>query len=165
MDAIEGHFLKYPSQGKVAEIMLRFGICAKDGWAYAGNVEISDSALSKAAGVDRRVVRSALKRMASEPELDNIFSKLRPILLMDEVAPAIGCSAIEIIPTDATMPGILADVASVICEADLSIRQAVVDDVGEKGVPHLIVVVDGHVPPEVAARVRRCRGVSGIIIR
>ncbi len=165
MDVIDEHFGRYPSQGKVAEVMLRFGICSKDGRAYAGDVEIADSALSRAAGVDRRVVRSTLERMASEPALNDIFSKLRPILLMDGIAPALGCSTIEIIPTDATMPGILADIASAICEAGLSIRQAVVDDVGEKGVPHLIVVVDGNVPPEVIPSIRRCRGVSGVIIR
>ncbi|MDD2411265.1 MAG: regulator of amino acid metabolism, contains ACT domain protein [Candidatus Methanomethylophilaceae archaeon] len=165
MDHIRKMFDRYPSQGRVAEVMLRYGICEKNGKAFCGDVEIADSALARSAGVDRRVVRSTLERMSSTSELDAVFSKLRPILMLDRIASEIDCSVIEIVPSDATMPGILADVASVIYSAGLSVRQAVVDDNGERKDSQLIIVVDGQIPAELIPLLRKCRGVSGINIR
>ena len=132
MDQIREQFIRYPSQGKVAEVMLRYGISEIDGKAFCGDVEITDSALARSAGVDRRVVRSALERIRDDTELDTIFSKLRPILMLDGIASEIGCSVLEIVPTDAKIPGILADVTSIIYRAGLSVRQAVVDDNGDR---------------------------------
>lgn len=165
MDQIRRQFDRYPSQGKVADVMLKYGISEKGGKAFCGDVEIADSALARSAGVDRRVVRSTLERMSSSPELNAIFSKLRPILMLDRIAQEIDCSVIEIVPEDATMPGILSDVTAVIYGAGLSVRQAVVDDGGERMDSQLIVVVDGHIPAELIPVLRRCRGVSGINIR
>ena len=165
MDQIREQFIRYPSQGKVAEVMLRYGISEINGKAFCGDVEITDSALARSAGVDRRVVRSALERIRDDTELDTIFSKLRPILMLDGIASEIGCSVLEIVPTDAKIPGILADVTSIIYRAGLSVRQAVVDDNGDREGSHLIIVMDGHMPPEIIPQLKGCRGVSEIIIR
>jgi hypothetical protein len=165
MDQIREQFIRYPSQGKVAEVMLRYGISEIDGKAFCGDVEITDSALARSAGVDRRVVRSALEKIQEQPELDAIFSKLRPILMLDGIASEIGCSVLEIVPTDAKIPGILADVTSIIYRAGLSVRQAVVDDTGDREESHLIIVMDGHMPSELIPQLKECRGVARIIIR
>lgn len=165
MDQIREQFIRYPSQGKVAEVMLRYGISEVDGKAFCGDVEITDSALARSAGVDRRVVRSALERIRDDTELDTIFSKLRPILMLDGIASEIGCSVLEIVPTDAKIPGILADVTSIIYRAGLSVRQAVVDDNGDREGSHLIIVMDGYMPPEIIPQLKGCRGVLEIIIR
>lgn len=165
MDRIREQFIRYPSQGKVAEVMLRYGISEIDGKAFCGDVEITDSSLARSAGVDRRVVRSVLERMRDEPELNAVFSKLRPILMLDGIASEIDCSVLEIVPTDAKIPGILADVTSIIYGAGLSVRQAVVDDNGDREGSYLIIVMDGQIPPEIIPQLKRCRGVSGINIR
>lgn len=164
MERVLEQFIRYPSQGKVAEVMLRYGISEIGGRAFCGDIEIADSALARSADVDRRVVRSALERMEDEPELHRIFSKLRPILMLDGIASDIGCSVLEILPTDAKMLGILADVTNVIYCTGLSVRQAVVDDMGDRADSRLIIVVDGQIPPEIIPRLRNCRGVSSIII-
>jgi predicted regulator of amino acid metabolism with ACT domain len=165
MDRLKEEFGKFPSQEKVAMLLLRHGIRVDSGTAYCGNIEQSDAAIARAAGVDRRVVRSTLERISNVPELDRMFSKLQSMLLLADVAPEIGCTTLEIIPTDATMPGIVAAVTDVLYRGGLSVRQAVVDDTGIRMDSHLIVVVDGRIPPELLPAVKGCRGVASVILR
>ena len=165
MDCIKDGFAGFPSQERVAMLLLRHGIKVEKGTAYCGGIEQSDAAIARAAGVDRRVVRSALDRISGTPELDRVFSKLQSMLLLADVAPEISCTALEIIPTDATMPGILAEVTDVIYKGGLSVRQAVVDDPGVRTDSHLIIVADGQIPPELLPAIKQCRGVLSVILR
>ena len=164
MDEILKAFDRYPSQKDVVRVMLKLGLSVKDNNAFCGNVEISDSALARAAGVDRRVVRSTIERIMETPELLRKFSKLRSMCLLSEIASEIGCSTLEIIPTNAQMPGILADVTKTIFEAEVSVRQAVIDDSTE-GSSRLIVVIQGQLPATFIPRIKMCRGVDSVILR
>ena len=164
MEEILKAFDRYPSQKDVVRVMLKLGLSVKNNNAYCGDVEISDSALARAANVDRRVVRSTVEKIMNTPELLRKFSKLRSMCLLSEIAPEIGCSTLEIIPTNAQAPGILADVTNTIFEAGVSVRQAVIDDSTENG-PKLIIVLEGQLPPSFIPRVRMCRGVDSVILR
>lgn len=144
--------------------MLRYGISVRGDEAYCGEVRIGDSALARAAEVDRRVVRSTIERIAADKMLYRKFSKLKSMCLLSDVAPEIGCSTLEIMPIDSQMPGILADVTGTIFEAGVSVRQAVIDDSGPNG-PMLIIVLDGQLPDSFLPRIRRCRGVDSVTIR
>jgi uncharacterized protein len=84
---------------------------------------------------------------------------------MSDMAPEIGCSTIEIIPTDASKPGILAETMGVIYKQGLTVRQAVIDDPGNRMESHLIVVVDGEIPAYVIPLIKGCSGVASVIIR
>ena len=165
MDGIKDGFVGFPSQEKVAMLLLRNGIRVVDGTAYCNDIEQSDAAIARVAGVDRRVVRSALDKISSTPDLDRVFSKLRSMLLLSEVAPEIDCTTLEIIPTDATMPGILAGVMDVIYRRGLSVRQAVVEDPGVRFDSHLIIVVDGQIPSELIPAIKQSRGVLSLVLR
>lgn len=165
MDIIGGRFAGYPSQEKVAKLLLESGIRVSGGRAYCGGVEQGDSAIGRACGVDRRVVRATLERISSDPALDAVFSKLRCTLSMVDLAPEIGCSSIVITPTDATMPGILADVTGVLYRHGVSVRQAMVDDGGDEGGAVLLVVAYGRIPPEAIPELRACRGVDSVLIK
>jgi len=165
MDRILSEFSGFPSQERVATMMLRYGIRVEDGKAYCGDIELSDSSMGRAADVDRRVIRSTIDKICNTPSLYGIFSKIRSISLFSDAAPEMGCTTIEIVPVDATIPGILADVTEVIFRAGISVRQAVVDDPGIKKEAHLIVVLNGQLPPEYIPMLRAARGVSQIIIR
>ncbi|MCL1979236.1 MAG: regulator of amino acid metabolism, contains ACT domain protein [Methanomassiliicoccaceae archaeon] len=165
MDLVKEGFGKYPSQEKVARLLLKQGIRVEKGIAFCNSIEQSDAAIARAAGVDRRVVRSTLDRISSVPELDRVFSKLQSMSLLANVASEIGCTALEIIPTDATIPGIVAGITDVIYRAGLSVRQAVVDDPGVRMDSHLIIVVDGVVPPELLPAIKQSRGVHSVILR
>ena len=164
MDDLLEAFNRYPSQRDVAKVMLQLGLSVKDNSAYCGDVEISDSALARAAKVDRRVARSTIDRIMGTPALLQKFSKLRSMCLLSDIAPEIGCSTLEVIPTNAQTPGILADVTKNIYEAGVSIRQAVIDESSESG-PKLIIVMEGQLPPSFIPRIRMCRGVDSVILR
>ena len=165
MECVKQGFVGLPSQERVAMLLLKNGIRVEKGIAYCNDIEQSDAAIARAVGVDRRVVRSALERISEVPELDRIFSKLQSMLLLSNVAPEISCTTIEIIPTDATMPGILAGVMDVIYACGLSVRQAVVDDPGIRTDSHLIIVVDGRIPHKLLPSIKQSRGVMSVILR
>ncbi len=165
MDLISREFRKFPSQEKVVTELLRSGIKVVDGIAYCNDIEISDSALGRAVGVDRRVVRSALEKIDSVPRLKAIFSKLISISLLSDVAADIGCTTIEIVPENANMPGILSDITSTVYRAGVSVKQAVVVDPVYGTEPHLVMVLDGIFPSDYLPTLRACRGVKTVILR
>ncbi|MDR0791551.1 MAG: regulator of amino acid metabolism, contains ACT domain protein [Methanomassiliicoccaceae archaeon] len=164
MDRLSEIFTDLPSQGKVADMMLRLGVSIRDGNAYCGNVELSDTALGRAAGADRRVARAAIDKISGDPVMREFFSGLRSIALLSDVAALIGCSTLEIIPTNASIPGILADVSAVTLAAGISIRQAVIDDPDGKSA-RLLIVLDGNLPTEFIPSLKKCRGVASIILK
>jgi len=47
------HFKGFPAQEKVAQLMVVHGLRVRDGNVLAGEIKISDTALARAAGVDR----------------------------------------------------------------------------------------------------------------
>jgi predicted regulator of amino acid metabolism with ACT domain len=158
------HFERFPSQEKVARLLLKHGLRVHDGRAWCGEIELSDTALGRAADVDRRVVKAALETIESNPRLLELFSNLRSTPLFSEVASLLGGSSIEIIPDDAQTPGILADVAGVMADAGISIRQAMVDDPEMSEEPRLYVITESPVPPEILPKIKGCRGVKSILI-
>jgi predicted regulator of amino acid metabolism with ACT domain len=162
--SLSKYFGRYPSQTKVARLLLECGLRVQGSRVYCGDIELSDTALARAASVDRRIVRSAVETIESNEELLNVYSRLRPTTLLRDVAPSMGWSAIEIIPTDAQMPGILADVAGVISTAGISIRQAIVDDPELSDEPRLYVITESPVPPELIPAIKNCRGVRSILL-
>ena len=165
MEKVTAFFEHYPSQEAVAMLLLRLGISVHDGFAYCGDIRQSDVAIARAAHVDRRVVRSTIEKIEQTPGLLALFSKLRCMLLLSDAAPELGCTALEIVPTDAAMPGILAGIADVLYKAGLSVRQAVVSDPGEQCDSHLMVIVDGKIPGDTLSAIRQSRGVASVTLR
>ncbi|MDR0523008.1 MAG: regulator of amino acid metabolism, contains ACT domain protein [Candidatus Methanoplasma sp.] len=165
MDRVFRSFKGLPSQERVAAMMVRHGLRVEGGSVYCGDIEQSDAAMARAAGVDRRVVRSTIERIEADPELRGVFSRLRSTLLMSDVAPLLGCTSLEIVPTDARMPGILACITDLIYRKGLTVRQAVVDDPGDREESHLMVVVDGEIPAEILPAIRDCKGVASVMLR
>ncbi len=156
----------FPSQRKVAELMLNNGIKVKDGRAYCGEIELADLAIARAVDVDRRVVKSTLDRISSTPSLYAVFSKLRSMPMLMDVAPLIGCSVIEIVPTDSKIPGILADVMGVVFSFGSSIKQAVISDSGfSESKATLVLIIEGQLPAECITKLRTCRGVEQVILK
>lgn len=161
---ISNYFGRYPSQARVAKLLLEQGLSVRDGRIFSGDVEVGDVAVGKAAGVDRRIVRATVHTIETSPDLLRVFSKLRPICFLKEVAPEMGWSAIEIIPSNAGAPGIIADVTGVIASAGISIRQTLVTDPDLSTEPRLYVITESAVPADLIPRLKTCRGVKSIVI-
>ncbi|AGI47546.1 putative regulator of amino acid metabolism, contains ACT domain [Thermoplasmatales archaeon BRNA1] len=164
MDAVSKHFEHYPSRLAVAELMLKHGISVKNDDAYIGDVKQSDSSIARAANVDRRVVRSTIEDISTDPVLSALFSKLDSMVVLADAASLLGCSAIEVVPDDARRPGVMAGIMNVLSRAGINIRQAVVTG-EENEVSHLIITVDGDIPGYVMTEIRGSPGVASVIIR
>jgi len=158
------YFGKFPSQAKVARLLLEHGLRVSGGNVYCGDIQLADSSIGRAAGVDRRIVRATVETIESFEELLGVYSKLRPTALLKDVAPVMGWSAIEIIPNNAQAVGIVADVTGVIARAGISIRQTIVLDPDLSSEPRLYVITGAPVPPEIIPEIKACRGVKSILI-
>lgn len=143
---------------------MEYGLRVSDDVVYCGEIELADSAIGRAAGVDRRIVRSTVETIESHPELISVFGRLRPTAMLKDVAPVMGWSAIEIIPNNAQTIGIVADVTGVIAKAGISIRQTIVSDPDLSPEPRLYVITEAPVPPEIIPEIKACRGVKSILI-
>lgn len=162
---IAEYFTGNPSQTAVAELFLRHGVSVRDGDPYVGEIKLADSAIARAAGVDRRVVRSAISRICTDPALSQLFSRLECIADFTGAAPLLGGSSIEVVPEDDGRPGTMARIMMAISRDGINVRQAIVSG-GEGGTPsHLIIAVDGHLGGDTVEAIRACDGVSKVIIR
>jgi predicted regulator of amino acid metabolism with ACT domain len=163
-DKIANYFDKYPSQAKVARYLLKYGLRIDRDHIYCGDVQIADSALARAAGVDRRVVRSTIETIKGDPTLLKFFSQLLPTNHLKNAASAMGWSAIEIVPTNAHETGIISAVAGILAGSRISIRQAIVDDPMTSEEPKLFIVTESMVPSEIIPLIRQAKGVKGVTI-
>ncbi len=163
-EKLRPHFRGFPAQEKVAQLMVKYGLRVREGQVYAGPIEISDTAMARAASVDRRVVTATVKTIMRSPEALKFFERLRPVCHLGEVAPLMGWGAIEIIPTSASKPGILAGVATAIAESGISVRQVIVDDPEVSDDPHAFIVTEQPVPERLLPRIRAVEGVKSVVL-
>jgi uncharacterized protein len=162
--ALMEHFQRYPAQEKIVRLLIRNGLCIRDGKIFSGDVELSDSAVGRAAGVDRRIVSATAQTIERNPELAKIFTHFQPTLHLKEVAPNLGWGVIEIVPDNASRPGILAGVSNVISQENISIRQAVVDDPYFSEEPKLFIVTEKAVPSTLIPTIQRVPGVRSVTV-
>ena len=158
------HFRRYPAQERVVRLMIQHGLRIHDGKVFAGAVELADTAIGRAADVDRRIVRSTVETVSQDPRLQRVFTRFAPTLHLKDVAPELSCGVIQIIPTNASQPGILAGVSKVIADANLSIRQAIVEDPDFTEEPKLFVVTEARVPGSVIPQLQAVPGVRGVTV-
>src|SRR2546428_13173315 len=94
------HYFKgFPAQEKVAQLMVMYGLRVHEGNVYAGDIKLSDTAMARAAGVDRRVVTATVEPIGKHAELRAFFDGLRAVCHLRGIAAVLNCGAIEIVPT------------------------------------------------------------------
>jgi len=62
------------------------------------------------------------------------------------------------------MPGILADVATIIATNNIRIRQAIVDDFEFTEEPRLYIITEKQIPGTLLSTIRNARGVKAVLI-
>lgn len=159
------HFRRYPAQERVVRLMVQGGLRIHEGKVFAGAIEIADTAIGRAADVDRRIVRSTVETISQNPELQRVFTRFSPTLHLRDVAPILGCGVLQVVANDANQSGILAGVTQVIGEADISIRQAIVEDPAFVDEPTLFVVTEKPVPSHLVGLLQRVPGVKSVTLR
>lgn len=159
------HFRRYPAQERVVRLMIHDGLRIHEGAVFAGDVEIADTAIARAADVDRRIVRATVETIAANPQLERAFSRFQPTLHLKDVAPAMGLGVIEIVAQNPHQAGILAGVSNLITQSGLTIRQAIVEDPEFVDDPVLFVVTDSAIPGVLIPRLQAVRGVKSVTVR
>jgi hypothetical protein len=161
---ITKNFNKYPKRKKIAQKMLEYGLKIRNNKIYCGEIELSDSKIARALNIDRRAIAATIDIIQKVPELYEIFSKLKPTCHLRDVAPEMKWGVIEIIPEDPSMPGILANVSTIVANAGISIRQAIVDDFELSEEPRLFIVAEKQIPGILIPKIRQAKGVKAVII-
>ena len=161
---IAKYFNRYPKRRKLAQKLLEYGLKVRDNKIYCGEIELSDSKIARAFDVDRRIIISTIKTITEKNDLRKVFSRLKPTCHLKDVAPEMNWGVIEIIPEDPSMPGILADVAKIVADAKVSIRQATVDDFEFSEAPRLFIITEKQIPGIIIPKIREAKGVKAVII-
>jgi len=156
---------EYPKRLSVARVLVENGLSVRDGKIYCNEIEIPPIRIGRVAGVDRRTVSETIKMIEADPELRVIFEGIRSAgSSLREIARHLNLGVVEITPTDARMPGILAGAASLITARDISIRQAIVDDPELSPEPRLTLIVEKKIPGELIPEFLNIKGVSKVSV-
>jgi len=134
------HYFKgFPAQEKVAQLMVMYGLRVHEGNVYAGDIKLSDTAMARAAGVDRRVVTATVETIDKNAELRAFFDALRPVCHLREIAPLMNW-------------------------AGISIRQVIMDDPEIVDDPHGFIVTEAPVPERLLPQIKQVDGVKSVVL-
>ena len=161
---IAKYFNKYPKRKKLAQKLLEYGLKVNNNKIYCGEIELSDSKIARAFSVDRRIIMSTIKTIMGEKDLKRVFSRLKPTCHLKDVASEMNWGVIEIIPEDPSMSGILANVSMIVADANISVRQAIVDDFELSEKPRLFIVTEKQMPGRLIPKIRDVKGVKAVLI-
>ncbi len=160
---ISEKFEKYPSQIAVAKEFLRLGIAVRNGKAYCGAIELVPTKIAEAIGVDRKVVLAAISNIESDEELRKVFSALKPVANIAEVARILGFGVLEVY-ADSREVGIAAGVTSVLAREGISIRYLLAEDPDLSVESKLTVVTETKIPGRLIDEILRIRGVQKVVV-
>jgi predicted regulator of amino acid metabolism with ACT domain len=162
---IKRFFKDYPAQQRVSQLMFERGFQVRDdGKVVSGGIEIPHTQLGKEVGVERRAVDSTVKTILSKVELKRIYTNLRQVCSLQEVAREFNLSVIVFVPENAAQTGIIADVTRIVSENGLSIRQALAEDPSVSQHPKLTLILEGDIPSELIGEIRRLPGTRSITV-
>jgi len=155
----------YPERLAVARVLVENGLNIRDSKIWCNNILISKGRLARVAGVDARTVKYTIEMIEEDDELREVFRFIRSAgSSLERIAKNLDLGVIEIIPTDARIPGILASSASLIAEAGISIRQAIVDDSELSPEPKLTLITERKIPGDLILKFLRIRGVAKVSV-
>lgn len=160
-ECLKGH----PKRLSVARVLVKNGLSISDGKIYCNEILIPAIRIARVAGVDRRTVTQTVRMIEDDPELKKIFRSIRSAgLSLREIARHLNFGVVEITPTDARIPGILASSASLIADRNISIRQAIVDDPEMSPEPKLTLIAEEKIPGDLIPEFLKIRGVSKVSV-
>ncbi|OYT33665.1 amino acid-binding ACT domain protein [Archaeoglobales archaeon ex4484_92] len=156
-------FEKYPSQIAVAREFLRLGISIKNGKAYCGPIELVPTKIAEAIGVDRKVVIAAMQNIENDEELRKVFSCIKPVANITEVARILGFGVLEVY-AESQKVGIVAGVSSVLAREGISIRYILAEDPELSVESKLTIVTETKIPGRLVDDILKVEGVEKVVI-
>jgi uncharacterized protein len=164
-DRIKHNFEKFPARMAVARKIVELGLrVGENGNIFCGDVEISDVALARSAGVDRRTIKTTVEVILQDNELRAIFTNLYPAgALLKNVAKSLGFGVVEI-EAQAGDAGILASATQLISRQKISIRQAHAGDPELEEHPRLTIITEKPLKGELINEFLKIPGVKKVSI-
>jgi len=164
-NTIKKHSEAHPERLRIARVLVENGLSVRNGKVYLNEIEIPPVRIARVAGVDRRTVKETLNVIQSNHELRPIFEDIRSAgHSLKEIAKHLNLGVVEITPSDARIPGILASSAMILAENGLSIRQAIVDDPELSPEPKLTLIAEKKIPGELIPRLLKVKGVAKVTV-
>ena len=162
---IKYKFEKFPARMSVARKVVELGLSVNENnKVYCGDVEITDVALARAAGVDRRTIKATIDVILADEYLKSIFTNLYPAgAFLKNVAPNLGFGVVEI-EAQAGNPGILAHATELIAREKVSIRQAHAGDPELEENPRLTIITEKKVKGNLYNEILKIEGVKMVSI-
>ena len=155
----------YPERLSVARVIIENGLSVRDSRIFCNDIEIPPIRIARAARVDRRTVTETIKAIERSGELKEIFAGLRSAgHSLKGIAKHLMLGVVEITPDNARTPGILAKSATILAEAGISIRQAIVDDPELSPEPKLTLIAEAKIPGELVPKFLRVEGVEKVSV-
>ena len=142
--SVKVRFERQVVRADIVKKMIECGMRVAEGdKLFVGEIEVDYTAVAKAVGVDRRVVKQTVQQIRADPYLDGIFSSIAPFgSSLLNVVSKLGYSAI-VIESDPRKPGVMAAVAAVLAKHDMVIRQALAEDPDMVPDAKMILIVEG----------------------
>jgi uncharacterized protein len=164
-DRIKHNFEKFPARMSVARKIVELGLrVGKNGKIYCADVEISDLALARSVGVDRRSIKATVNVILEDEQLSDIFQNIFPAgALLKNVADNLGFGVVEV-EAQAGNPGILAKATELISKEKISIRQAHAGDPEFEENPRLTIITEKPMKGELINEFLKIPGVKRVSI-
>jgi uncharacterized protein len=164
-DRIKHKFDKFPARMSVARKIVELGLrVSESGKIYCDNVEISDLALARSVGVDRRTIKSTVDVIISDSQLSEVFKNIFPAgTLLKNVAKDLGFGVVEI-EAEAGNAGIIARSTELISLEGISIRQAHAGDPEFEENPRLTLITEKPIKGELINEFLNIPGVKRVSI-
>ena len=142
---VRKEFARQAVRPEVVKKMIECGMrVSADFKIYVGDVEVDYTAVARAVGADRRVVKQTVEQIRRSPYLYPIFSKTAPMgTSLVELAKELGYTAL-VVEADPRSPGVMAGVAGILSKHGMVVRQAVADDPDMVEEAKMTLVVEGH---------------------
>ena len=155
----------HPERLRVARVCVENGLALKGKRIYLNHTEIPAARVARAAGVDRRTVSETARMINKDPELKPIFESLQSAgLSLRGVAKQLGLGVVEITASDPKTVGILARASTLLADAGISIRQALVDDPELVPEPKLTIIASRTIPGGLIPQMLKIPGVSKLSV-
>ncbi len=150
---------------QVARLCLENGLAIRKDGIYLKQIEIPTARIARGAGVDRRTVVETVRMVSGDQSLSAIFGNLQSAgLSLRGVAKQLGLGVVEITAEDPKTVGILSSSSTLLADAGISIRQALVDDPELVPEPKLTLIGDRSVPGKIIPEMLKIRGVAKVSV-
>src|SRR5712692_3071114 len=155
----------HPERLKVARLCIENGLAIRDDGIYLNQIEIPTARVARAAGVDRRTVVETVRMVSGSQTVGAIFGNLQSAgLSLKGVAKQLGLGIVEITAEDPNTVGILSGSSTLLADAGISIRQALVDDPEMVPEPKLTLIGNKSVPGKIIPEMLKIKGVAKVSV-